>query len=116
MSQDLVASPPSKDECNLAMLAHLLGIFTSVVGALIVWLVKKDDASRYVADEAAEAPNFQITIALGWIITIMLKVILVGFLLVPVLLLFNLVFCTLAAVAASKGSGYRYPINLRLVR
>lgn len=115
MSNEVVAGTPSKDECNIAMLAHLLGIFTSFVGALIIWLVKKDD-SAFVAQEAAEALNFQITIAIGWILAIMLKVILIGFLLIPVLLLVNLVFCVLAAVAASKGSGYRYPVCLRLVR
>ncbi|MGQ0530076.1 MAG: DUF4870 domain-containing protein [Panacagrimonas sp.] len=110
-----IASQPSKDECNLAMLAHLLGIFTSFVGALIVWLVKKDD-SAFVAQEGAEALNFQITIALGWIIAMMLTVILIGALLYPVLLIVNLVFCILAAVSASKGVGYRYPFTLRLVK
>lgn len=115
MSNDLVAGTPSKDDCNIAMLAHLLGIFTSFVGALIIWLVKKDD-SAYVAQEAAEALNFQITVAIGWIIAIMLKVILIGFLIFPLLLLANLIFCILGAVAASKGTGYRYPLSLRLVR
>ena len=114
MSNEIVGTP-SKDECNLAMLAHLLGIFTSFIGALIIWLVKKDD-SAFVAREAAEALNFQITIALGWIIAMMLTVILIGALLYPVLLVVNLIFCILAAVSASKGVGYRYPFTLRLVK
>lgn len=114
MDKPLVAAP-SKDECNLAMLAHLLGIFTSFVGALIIWLVKKND-SPFIAQEGAEALNFQITIALGWVVAMMLSVILVGFLLYPVLLLVNLIFCILAAVSASKGEPYRYPFTLRLVR
>ena len=40
-------SDTTSDERNLAMLAHLLGIFTSFVGALIIWLIKKED-SAYV--------------------------------------------------------------------
>lgn len=109
------ATTPSKDDCNLAMLAHLLGVFTSFVGALVIWLVKKDQ-SAFVAQEAAEALNFQITIALGWIAAMMLTVILIGALLFPVLLLVNLIFCILAAVSASKGQAYRYPFTLRLVK
>jgi uncharacterized Tic20 family protein len=112
---DLVTTTPSKDDCNLAMLAHLLGIFTSFVGALIIWLVKKDD-SPFIAKEAVEALNFQITIALGWVIASMLAMILIGFLMFPVLVLANLILCILAAVSASKGEHYRYPLTLRLVK
>lgn len=115
MNQALTPISPSKDDCNLAMLAHLLGIFTSFVGALIVWLVKKND-SPFVAQEGAEALNFQITIAIGWLVATILSTILIGFLLYPVLLIGNLVLCILAAVSASKGQGYRYPFTLRLVR
>lgn len=115
MSNELVANTPSKDECNLAMLSHLLGIFTSFIGALIIWLIKRHD-SGFVGQESAEALNFQITIALGWIVAAMLTVILVGFLLYPVLVVVNLIFSILAAVSASKGVGYRYPFTLRLVR
>ncbi len=42
---------PTKDECNMAMLAHLLGIFTGFLGALVVWLMKKDSSSRLVDHE-----------------------------------------------------------------
>lgn len=115
MNDALPQITPSKDDCNLAMLAHLLGIFTSFVGALIIWLVKKDD-SAFVGKEGAEALNFQITIALGWIVAVMLSMILIGFILYPVLLIGNLVFCILGAVSASKGQPYRYPLTLRLVR
>ncbi len=112
---EVAITTPGKDDCNLAMLAHLLGIFTSFVGALVIWLVKKDD-SAFVGTEAAEALNFQITIALGWIVAAMLTLILIGFLMYPVLVIVNLVFCILAAVSASKGKPYRYPMTLRLVR
>ena len=109
-----IAGTPSKDECNLAMLAHLLGIFTSVIGALVIWLVKRD-SSTFVAQESVEALNFQITLAIGWVIASILTVILIGNLLFPLLILANVVFCILAALATSKGTGYRYPFALRLV-
>ena len=42
--------------------------------------------------------------------------VLIGMLLIPVLMICNLVFCILAAVAVSKGEHYRYPIVLRLLK
>ncbi len=42
--------------------------------------------------------------------------ILIGMLLMPLLLIANLVFCILAAVAASNGKSYRYPLAIRLLK
>lgn len=111
----IVSTSANKDECNLAMLAHLLGIFTGFVGALVVWLVKKDD-STFVAEHAKEALNFQITMTIAFFICWMLAFVLIGMFVIPVLVLINFVFCILGAVAASKGNGYRYPFALRLVK
>lgn len=106
---------PSKDECNIAMLAHLLGIFTGFLGALIIWIMKKDD-SAYISEQAKEALNFQITITIGYVIASVLVFFLIGFFFIPVLLILNLLFCIIAAIAASKGQGYRYPLTIRLVQ
>lgn len=111
---DIIDTSPTKDECNLAMLAHLLGIFTGFVGALVLWLVKREH-SGYVANQTREALNFQITVAIALVASIMLKVILIGMLLVPILFVVNFVFCILGALSASKGHAYRYPFALRLI-
>jgi uncharacterized Tic20 family protein len=112
---EIIEVQPNKDECNLAMLAHLLGIFTGVVGALVLWLVKKEDGG-FVADQAREALNFQITLAIAFIASIALKIILIGALFIPILFIANFVLSLVAAIAASKGKSYRYPFALRLVR
>jgi uncharacterized Tic20 family protein len=106
---------PSKDDCNIAMLSHLLGIFTGFLGALIIWLLKKDD-SAFIASQSKEALNFQITITIGFIIAWLLAFILIGVIFVPILLIVNLIFCILGAVASSKGQAYRYPLAIRLVQ
>lgn len=106
---------PSNDDKNIAMLAHLLGIFTGFVGALVIWLVKKDTSS-YIDDQAKEALNFQITVAIGLCAAWVMAFILIGFLLVPAIVLANFIFCILAAMASSKGQAYRYPFALRLVK
>ena len=105
---------PSKDDCNLAILAHLLGIFTGFIGALVLWINKKDD-SAFVGENAREALNFQITLAIGYVASAVLVIVLIGFLMFWVLYLANIVFCIIGAVAASKGQLYKYPFVFRLV-
>jgi uncharacterized Tic20 family protein len=108
---------PTPDDRNLAMLAHLLGIIVGFLGALIIWLVNKDHPEKtFVIQEAKEALNFQITFAIAFLAALLLKFILIGFLLAPVLVIGNFVFCIIAGVSASKGENYRYPITLRLVQ
>jgi len=116
-SQDsnIVPVAPSKDECNLAMLAHLLGIFTFFVGALVLWVIKKDESS-FVGENAKEALNFQITVIIALVAAKVLMWILIGFALLPLIYIANLVFCILGAIAASKGEKYHYPFAIRLVK
>ena len=97
------------------MLAHLLGIVSGFVGALIIWLIKKDQ-SAYVDEQGKEALNFQITMLIAFVGAWILMFILIGMLLMPLLLIANLVFCILAAVAASNGKSYRYPVAIRLLK
>ena len=106
---------PSKDDCNIALLAHLLGIFTGFVGPLIIWLLKKD-SSTFVAEESKEALNFQITMASAFIVSGLLFIIVIGIVLMPILVLLNIVFCIVGAMAASKGKHYKYPFAIRLIK
>ena len=112
---DVVTGSPSNDERNLGMLAHLLGIFTGFLGALVIWLIKKDE-SAFVSEESKEALNFQITMMIAYLIASALTVILIGVLLLPLFWIVNLIFCILGAVAASKGTSYKYPFAIRLVK
>lgn len=105
----------TKDDCNIAMLSHLLGVFTGFIGALVLWLLKKDE-STFVDEQAKEALNFQITIMLGFLVSAFLSILLIGFFLMLILIMLNIIFCIVAAVAASKGEHYKYPFAIRLVK
>lgn len=107
-------SSGSKDDRTMAMLAHILGIFTGFIGALIIWMMKKDD-SQFVADNAKEALNFQLTMLIGWAIATASVCITFGFLHLAVWVL-SLVFSIIGGMAASKGEVYRYPITIRLIK
>jgi uncharacterized Tic20 family protein len=99
----------------MGMLCHLLGLFTSFIGPLILWLIKKDE-DKFVDNQGKEALNFQITIILAMIASAILTVVVIGVFLWFATIVCNLIFCILACVAASKGEEYRYPVSLRLVK
>lgn len=112
MSEEIVV--PSNDDRNIATITHLAGTIFFFVPALVVWLLKKDD-SLYIADQAKEALNFQITVSLAMFISNILVFIIIGFALIPIVWITNIIFCIIAAVATSKGETYRYPLCLRLI-
>jgi uncharacterized Tic20 family protein len=126
------AGVPSAEEKQWAMFAHLSALLGGLVtgwvggwgwflGPLIIWLVKKD-SMPFVNDQAKEALNFNITIAIIFVILTILGVATlgVGFLLIfPLMLVIGiaaLVFIILAAIKANEGVAYRYPFALRLVK
>ena len=105
------------DQRTMALAAHLLGIFTGFIGALIIWLINKDDAGKsFVTDQAKEALNFQITVAIAMVVCIILTIVVIGAILMPIVGLVSLVFCIIAAVKANNGEAYRYPFALRLIK
>lgn len=110
---DIITSP-NNDEKNIATITHLAGTVFWFVPALVVWILKKDD-SAYLADQSKEALNFQITVLIAQFVAGFLAIILIGFVLMGIIWLLNIIFCIIAAVATSKGETYRYPFCLRLI-
>ena len=120
---DTLAPPPapsgtaSQEDRTLALLTHLSGIVLSFIVPLIVWLIHKDKADKdFLNDQAKEALNFQITVAIGFLICTVLTAIVIGALLMPLVWIFNRIFCILAGVKANEGVAYRYPFALRLIK
>lgn len=109
-----------REERTWAVVAHLstfLNIFTGFLGpvaAFIIWLVHRDK-SPTVAHHALRSVFYQVAwlvaIAVGWTITGVLMAVLIGFLLVPVMLLVTLapfVQASYEAYMAHQGGGRRY--------
>jgi uncharacterized membrane protein len=48
---------PTKDECTMAMLAHLLQVFSGFIGPLVIFLVKQD--SKFVKYHALQSLIWQ---------------------------------------------------------
>ncbi|GAA3407418.1 DUF4870 domain-containing protein [Streptosporangium vulgare] len=105
---------PGSDDTTMAMLAHLLGLLTSFVGPLVLYLAKKDE-SPYARDQAAEALNFQLTVLILYFVSWILAFVFIGFVLMFFLWIGSIVMAIVAAVAANRGERYRYPVNIRFV-
>jgi uncharacterized protein len=112
---------PTESERTWGMLAHLsafiglvIPLLGSVLGPLAVWIARRD-TSAFVAAHAREALNFNITVLLAAIACMLLMLVFVGFLLGTALFVAWLVMTLIAAIKASEGESYRYPISLRFV-
>jgi uncharacterized protein len=104
----------SSDSKNFALMAHLGGILFGFIAPLIIYLVKSDD--KFVKEEAKEALNFQIVVAIAMTVGVILSVILIGLLIIPLVMVANLIFSIVAAVSVSDGKPYKYPVTLRLIK
>ncbi|MGD9721742.1 MAG: DUF4870 domain-containing protein [Pirellulales bacterium] len=106
---------------NWAVLCHLAGLLGvpiplagHIVGPLAVWLLKRDD-HPFVDDQGKEAVNFQISMAIYELIAALLICAVVGIVLLPALIVLDVVLVIVAAVKASNGEAYRYPMTFRLI-
>jgi uncharacterized Tic20 family protein len=113
--------PLSEDEeRKWAMFAHI-GTFSSmfvplgnIIAPIVIWQMKKNE-SPFVVEQAKESLNFQISLMIYSIISILLCLIIIGFFLIFALVIFGLIIVIVAGVKANDGEHYRYPMTLRLV-
>ena len=97
-----------------AILAVVLGFFTSFIGPLILWLITKDD-SPFMRAFGRELLNFHLTMILYGLVCFALAFVVIGFFLLPVLGLFALIVQIVALVKGIQGEVYRFPAIIRLV-
>jgi uncharacterized Tic20 family protein len=107
---------------HLSVFLNLFTGFLGPVAAFIIWLVYKDRSPR-VAFHALQSAGYQVAwlvlLGVGWVLTGLLTLVLVGFLLIPVMALATVVpfvHMAYAAYRVSKGDDYRYPLVADLIR
>ncbi|MFN9603972.1 MAG: DUF4870 domain-containing protein [Planctomycetota bacterium] len=113
-SSEMPGASPSNEERTWGMVSHLVGL-VGFLGPLIVWLIQKDKMP-FVDDQGKESLNFQITVLIATFAAGLTTCIGIGFVLVPLVVIADIVFCILGAVAANRGEAYRYPVTLRLIK
>lgn len=66
--------------------------------------------------EGKKALNFQITMAIAGIIAGLTFFILIGFLLVPAVVIFDLVCVIIASIKTSNGEKWDYPLSFHFIK
>jgi uncharacterized Tic20 family protein len=101
--------------CHLAGLATYLGIpFGNIIAPLIIWLIKRN-GDPFVMSEGRESLNFNISFTLYAVMAGFLCYVLIGFVLLPVVLVCHIVLAIRATLKANKGETVRYPFSLRFI-
>jgi uncharacterized Tic20 family protein len=100
---------------HLSTFAGLVVPFGSVIGPLAVWLTRRD-RDPFIDDAGREALNFGISIAIYGSVLLVAALMLVGIPLLVAGVVAWVVLASLAAVKASQGQSYRYPLTMRFVR
>jgi uncharacterized Tic20 family protein len=110
-------TPEERTWSALAHLSIFLNLFTGFLGpvvAFVIWMVYRGRSER-VAFHAMRSLWYQVAwlviLTVGWTVTGILTLVLIGFLLVPVMVLLSLVpfvHAAYAAYKASRGVDYRY--------
>lgn len=120
----------SGDQQTWRVLAHasafiqFIGV-PSVVGPLVVWLIRREDP--VVEPHARAALNFQLSILIyfvaGIVVAFLAAITIVGLvitglivILLLILVVLELVFALLGTLAASRGERYVYPMSLELIK
>ena len=115
-------STSSRDVRTWKVLCHataLAGFFVPwaghILGPLIIWLAKRSDSPE-IDEHGKESLNFQISMLIYNVIAGVLCLVLIGFVLLFILHILNLVLVIVASIQASEGKFYRYPLTIRLIK
>lgn len=102
------------DARTMSLLAHIGGPVVGFVAPLVIFLIYKD-RDGFVRYNSLEALNFQIFLAIAYVVSMITMLVGVGFLLFFAVWICSIVFAIQGAIAANRGQPYRYPVSLRLV-
>lgn len=109
------------DVRRLAMFCHLAGFagylvpFGNVLAVAVLWLLRRE-TDPFIDAHGREALNFQLSMLVYVLIAFSLLLAVIGLLMLPLLLLFQVVSMIEGAVQAQSGQPYRYPLTFRFLR
>ena len=103
-----------QEEKNWSLGAHLGVLAVGFVAPLVIWLVYKG-RGPFLEHHAKESLNFQITVMIALFVSSIMTLLFVGIFMIFAIIPWMFIMPIIAAVKASNGEWYRYPLTLRLV-
>lgn len=98
-----------KEDRTLSILTHILGLITGFLGPLIIYLVAEDKSTK---NHSRLALNWQISLVIYMTVSFILVFFVVGFVFIVAFGIMDLIFSIIAAVRASEGELYKYPLSI----
>ncbi|MBX8546091.1 DUF4870 domain-containing protein [Pseudomonas cichorii] len=114
-------SKPAREVRQWAMFCHfsaffgLVFPFGNLLGPLIIWQLKKD-ADSFLDAQGKEALNFQITVSIASVVSMLLFVVVIGIPLLALVCIGAMVLTVIAGIKANDGRDYRYPFTWRALK
>jgi len=99
----------------LALAIIVIPSVGNIIGPLIYWLIKKDQ-SPYINQMGKNVLNFNISFTIYFFVAGILTFILIGFIVLPVLGIFWLVFTIMAIVKANNYEFYNFPLTIKFLK
>jgi len=111
-----------KEDRQMLMIMHLsqLLFIVSGIGGIVVpiilWQLKKDEIQHMDA-QGKEVVNFQISLFIYYIVAGLLCLLLIGFILLPIIGLLNIILPIIYGLKAKDGEALiRYPLTIRFIK
>lgn len=130
-SQPDRSEPPAENpEHNWGMFCHLSALvgfiwfpvsiyflvpFGHILAPLTIWLLKRKQYP-FVDEQGKEALNFQISMTIYALVSTLAAFVFIGFFLLMILAVADVVLVIIAAGKANEGKTYRYPYTIRFLR
>jgi uncharacterized protein len=118
--------PPSDAERRTAMWCYLgpllLTFLTCGLGSLIAWVIplvlanRRGRESYFIRHHASQSLNFAIEMFIAGFVSAILLFAFLGFILLPCVIVWELVFAIIASSRAANGQWYQIPANLTVVK
>ena len=101
--------------CHLAAFAGYVIPLGSLIGPLIIWLIKREEMP-FVDAHGKAVVNFQISVVIYGAISAVLIFIVIGIFLLIALGIFTIVMTIIAALKANAGESYQYPLAITFIK
>ena len=100
---------------HLSLLAGHAVALGGIIAPIVIWQVKKDEMPE-LDEHGKNAVNWVISFVIYAAISAVLCLVVVGFVLLPAVLILNIVFPIIAAVKASEGRVWKYPLAIQFFK
>ena len=111
----------NNEERTMSMLCHLSALsmfiipFGSVLGPLIMWLIKKDQYIE-VDRQGKDVLNFHLSMLIYSIVGGILVFLVIGIFVLAALAILQLVFIVVASVKSNRGERFEYPLSIKFIQ